>query len=825
MAFPTTSVLSSFTGADEDPLSEGGAWGGQIQSGSIGNLRRLSNQAAPSSSAGTSQSYWATSVGADQEAYATVATKPADGDYVAVWLRAQNPGSGTAVGYQCVMIAADGTDKFQVWRMSSGGSYTQVTDGTLDATQEFSSGDSFGASIDGTTITLWHKPSAGSWTQVGQGNDSNISGDGYIGLDASHAGASTRLDDFGGGAISSGPSAPSFVGAGSGDVWQSGAARAVTKSGVTVGNLLILQVLDDGNDDATISSISGIEDLGGTGSAMTSIIDHTFSTALHGQLWVGRATSTSVSVSVAGGTSGVDTYSRLYEFADVNTGTALTDILENGSAGSTGTPTTATSTTIADSGVTTLGDNRLALQFVFVNDDNALDAFTGQTGGDWTEAVAEYLTATGTDAAIGLQIATVASAGTIDGGTDAMAASDRWGVIGFALLPVSSRKAQAAAAAETDTAVAAGRVKKKPIGIAVDTPAAISITRAHRRTVGIATETDSNPTALGKLKTRAAGVAAETDTAIGVARVKTKAAGQAAETDSAIAVARRKARTAAIATETDAALSLNRVRSRLLGIATETDLAQALARTKIRAIAAALETDTALTITRAASGQVGIAIDTSAALPIARVKTRAAAAATEADTAIAATRRKAKVAAEAAETDAGVAVTRTHRRTVGVASETDATQPIAHTKTRAVAVAIDAQTAVPLVRRKLKAIAAAVQTETAIALLRLKNRTLGPADETDVAVALLRAHRKAAGTALEGDVALTIAAIIGQLTVHAGYATITVSGGGTTGTSVQGDAILHTGVMGGAVVARSVAGDGAATTGVAGGAEATTAVG
>ena len=52
MAFPTTPILSSFTGANEEPLSEGGVWIGTQRienSPSITKMRRVSNQAGAGS--------------------------------------------------------------------------------------------------------------------------------------------------------------------------------------------------------------------------------------------------------------------------------------------------------------------------------------------------------------------------------------------------------------------------------------------------------------------------------------------------------------------------------------------------------------------------------------------------------------------------------------------------------------------------------------------------------------------------------------------------------------------------------------------------------
>lgn len=233
--------------------------------------------------------------------------------------------------------------------------------------------------------------------------------------------------------------APTFVQAGAGRVNTSG-TFGDSLSGVTVGNVIISQAIVDGaddNDPLDSTGQSGIESLAGTANSWTLIGNFDVGGSAEARMWlyIGRATATTVGDQYdTAQVGGQDIYNRLYEFSGVHTGTALADVIENGSAGST-TTSAGTSNTIADASVQTLGADRLALNFVAINDDNALDAFTGQSGGTWAEAVAEFASSTGTDAAIQLQTATIASAGTIDGGTEGMAASDAWGVVGFALKP------------------------------------------------------------------------------------------------------------------------------------------------------------------------------------------------------------------------------------------------------------------------------------------------------------------------------------------------------------------------------------------------------
>lgn len=115
---------------------------------------------------------------------------------------------------------------------------------------------------------------------------------------------------------------------------------------------------------------------------------------------------------------------RMYSFRNV----ALSSFTEGGGFGS------GSSSTINAQSVTTTDTNRLAVSFVFVNDDNAVGSFTGETGGDWTEAASEFTTTAGLDGCVQLQNAPMTSAGTISGGSYSMS-SDPWGVRAFALKP------------------------------------------------------------------------------------------------------------------------------------------------------------------------------------------------------------------------------------------------------------------------------------------------------------------------------------------------------------------------------------------------------
>jgi hypothetical protein len=236
--------------------------------------------------------------------------------------------------------------------------------------------------------------------------------------------------------------APTFVQATAG-VTDAGGAWIVSggiQNAAAAGNIAIAQILQDGATAGAVAMTAGqnIETLDGTDNTWTFI--GTFAVGGSSQalqhLWIGRTLNATNAIRIEGTNStSEDIYGRIYEFSGVNTGTTLADVIENGTAGST-VNSAGTSATIADADVTTLGADRLALNFVAGNDDNALDAFTGMSGGTWAEAAAEYAEASGTDGVIQLQIATIASAGTIGGGTAGWAdATDSWGVVGFALKP------------------------------------------------------------------------------------------------------------------------------------------------------------------------------------------------------------------------------------------------------------------------------------------------------------------------------------------------------------------------------------------------------
>jgi hypothetical protein len=235
--------------------------------------------------------------------------------------------------------------------------------------------------------------------------------------------------------------APTFIAASTGSTDAGGGWSHTAAAPGAAGRIYLVQVVQDGTGANTISvdSVTNAENLAGTDSVLTSIGEFDIGSAVAASqhLWIGRSLNTSAMVITGGNTGTDDLYIRVYEFSGVHTGTTLTDVIENSTAGATANGA-GTSVTVADTSVVTLGPDRLALQLCGFNDDLAgFDgSFAGETGGNWA-TVASYGSSTGTDGGTNLQTATIAVAGTIDGGTMTIT-SMAWGVVGFALIPAAA---------------------------------------------------------------------------------------------------------------------------------------------------------------------------------------------------------------------------------------------------------------------------------------------------------------------------------------------------------------------------------------------------
>jgi hypothetical protein len=192
MAFPTTSIISSFTGPDEDPLSEGGIWtvgAGVGINGINGSQERISNQAGARSG---NAIYNVSTFGPNTESYATLPVLPTNGAGATYCYARLSALSATANGYSVDWRVTGGTNTMRLLRYDAGsgtslGSWTQA----------LSAGDAIGLEIIGSSLQAYVF-SGGSWAPVQSPvTDGTYSAAGYVGFGITDVNA--RVDDFGGG--------------------------------------------------------------------------------------------------------------------------------------------------------------------------------------------------------------------------------------------------------------------------------------------------------------------------------------------------------------------------------------------------------------------------------------------------------------------------------------------------------------------------------------------------------------------------------------------------------------------------------------------------
>src|SRR3972149_4288072 len=208
---------------------------------------------------------------------------------------------------------------------------------------------------------------------------------------------------------------PAYINAGAGASATTSPVAVPYPTGITAGNLLILQV-SVRNLTSVPTDPSGWTLLYGPDTSGTSVRQWIYGKIADGTESGELSLAHDASIVVA---------ARIYLFRSV-LGTSYTE------GGST---TNISGSIVYDAGVTTSGANRLAVNFVAISDNNTgITDFVGETGGDWTEAVAEYSFATGLDGTLQLQTAAMVSSGTIDGGSYTMQAADAGIIRGFALI-------------------------------------------------------------------------------------------------------------------------------------------------------------------------------------------------------------------------------------------------------------------------------------------------------------------------------------------------------------------------------------------------------
>ncbi len=190
-SFPTNGVLDTFNRANEGPPPSA-SWTGPLFPADSG-LTVTSNVAF--GSAALSSAYWSASFGPDVEVYATLGgvNFSTGGFYLYARIVSPNTTGITGYGLRCRPWQATEINLVKVLDSSADSSILAID-------QTLATGDSVGFKIVGTTLTVYHKPAAGSWTQIGTVTDSTYSAAGKIGVRTLDDG-SLAFDDFGGGAL------------------------------------------------------------------------------------------------------------------------------------------------------------------------------------------------------------------------------------------------------------------------------------------------------------------------------------------------------------------------------------------------------------------------------------------------------------------------------------------------------------------------------------------------------------------------------------------------------------------------------------------------
>lgn len=233
---------------------------------------------------------------------------------------------------------------------------------------------------------------------------------------------------------------PAFVGAGDGVSVLTGTGT-VNKTGCTQDNFLVCHVYEDQvTSEQTRSNRVNVKALNGVGSADT-IYQSGLSVgnAQVGNhiIYMGRVMAAGTcSWDITVGAAGADLSARIYEFSGVSVGYNDVNVAENMNGTSNKyRQTAATSTSVTDPDVESRDEMRLAIALVATRGSVTIDAFTGETGYDWVEAVAEYSHAVGNGCTLQLQTADMTGIRLMSSAGAVTITSAPWGVVTFALIP------------------------------------------------------------------------------------------------------------------------------------------------------------------------------------------------------------------------------------------------------------------------------------------------------------------------------------------------------------------------------------------------------
>lgn len=214
-----------------------------------------------------------------------------------------------------------------------------------------------------------------------------------------------------------GPAMPAFISAGAGT---SAAPPGATMSpafpaSIVAGDLLILHAAMSDTVGGTVTTPAGWTSIGAFPGGAQVTKQWAFFKIADGS--ESGTLAVTCSADTAGGM-------RIYRFSS---GT--------GAEAAAGTRTAASSTSMPAQNLTTLGNNRLAVQLFAAWTNTTIGDITGESGTDYTEAVAEFASATG-PILMSVQTGQVPTPTAITGGTATLgAASVQRDSYGFAIIP------------------------------------------------------------------------------------------------------------------------------------------------------------------------------------------------------------------------------------------------------------------------------------------------------------------------------------------------------------------------------------------------------
>ena len=205
MAFPTTGILSTFSGAAENPITTD--WTSNILAD--GDMQIASNRlASADTTIFCSAGYDVATMGVgDIEVYATIPVASGTTAHrIGLLFKMENLTGSPENGYKVLYFCNQNT--VRLYRIDNGVDTQLGANLSLGAGVTPASGDKIGvfAMNDASgTIEVWFKDGAAAWASVGTRTDTTYKAvDGYIGINSL---GNTTFDDFGGGLVGgAGPS-------------------------------------------------------------------------------------------------------------------------------------------------------------------------------------------------------------------------------------------------------------------------------------------------------------------------------------------------------------------------------------------------------------------------------------------------------------------------------------------------------------------------------------------------------------------------------------------------------------------------------------------